>query len=191
MGRDNSADLTWSRSHFIEKRERRKVSDRRKYNCFIVNDKRSGIACRRREKQRQFERRWYIRYTVNPGTFVFLRRPLRYKLWRSHKVAAPIVDISLRGVSIESRAHKMCPFHRDTLSTVAADKISRVDNIPYELVSDRKSISVSGNGNIRRLGFKFAELSRHQKWQLLFLLEKVNTLPIQYEPKYDLLENGY
>ena len=188
MGRDNSAGLMSRRTHFIEKPEGREVSDRRKYNCFIANDKRSGIACRRREKQRELERRWYIRYTVNPGTFVVLRRPLRYKLWRSREVAAPIVDISIRGVSIQSKVHKMCPFHRDTLSIIAADKISKVDNIHYELVSARKAISVSGNGNTRRLGFKFADLSRHQKWQLLFLLEKVNTFPIQYEPNYNLLE---
>ena len=127
------------------------------------------------------ERRWYIRYTANPGLFVVLRRPLRYKLWRSRKVAVPIIDISLRGVSIQSRAHKKWPFHRDTLSILTADKKSKVDNIPYELVSDRKVFPVSGNGNTRRLGFKFADLSRHQKWQLLFLIEKLNTLPIQYE----------
>ena len=125
------------------------------------------------------ERRWYIRYTANPGLFVVLRRPLRYKLWRSRKVAVPIIDISLRGVSIQSRAHKKWPFHRDTLSILTADKKSKVDNSPYELVSDRKVFPVSGNGNTRRLGFKFADLSRHQKWQLLFLLEKLNTLPIQ------------
>ncbi|MBT8352860.1 MAG: hypothetical protein KJO26_16700 [Deltaproteobacteria bacterium] len=124
------------------------------------------------------ERRWYIRYTSNPGLFVILRRPLRYKLWRSRKIAAPIVDISLKGVSIQSSSHEKWPFHRDTLSIISADKISKVDNIPYELVSDRKAISVSGNGNTRRLGFKFADLSRHQKWQLLFLLEKLNILPI-------------
>ena len=52
------------------------------------------------------ERRWYIRYTANPGLFVVLRRPLGYKLWRSRKVAAPIVDISLKGVSIQSSSHK-------------------------------------------------------------------------------------
>ena len=115
---------------------------------------------------------------MNPGTFVVLRRPLRYKLWRSREVAAPIVDISIRGVSIQSKVHKMCPFHRDTLSILATDKKSKIDNIPFELVSDREVFPVSGNGNTRRLGFKFADLSRHQKWQLLFLLEKINTLPI-------------
>ena len=125
------------------------------------------------------ERRWYIRYTANPGLFVVLRRPLGYKLWRSRKVAAPIVDISLKGVSIQSSSHKKWLIHRDTLSILATDKQSKIDNIPFELVSDRNAISASGNGNTRRLGFKFVDLSRHQKWQLLFLLEKLNILPIQ------------
>jgi hypothetical protein len=118
---------------------------------------------------------------VNPGLFVILRKPLVYKLWKPRKVAAPIVDISLRGVSIESRARKMWPFHRDKLTIVASDKKTKVDNIPYELVSDRKATSVSCNGNTRRLGFKFANLSHHQKWQLLYFLEKVSTHPILYE----------
>ena len=127
----------------------------------------------------QGERRWYIRYTANPGLFVVLRRPLRYKLLRSRKVVAPIVDISLKGVSIQSSSHKKWPSHRDTLSILATDKKSKIDNIPFELVSDREVFPVSGNGNTRRLGFKFVDLSRHQKWQLLFLLEKLNILPIQ------------
>ena len=31
--------------------------DRRKEHCFIANDRRSGIACRRKQKQSEMERR--------------------------------------------------------------------------------------------------------------------------------------
>jgi hypothetical protein len=37
--------------------EKREGDDRRKNYCFIDNDRRSGIACRRQEKQRELERR--------------------------------------------------------------------------------------------------------------------------------------
>ena len=57
MGKDESADLTRSRTHFIEKPEEREVLERRDTHCFIANDRRSGIACRRKEKQREIERK--------------------------------------------------------------------------------------------------------------------------------------
>ena len=57
MEKDDSAKLNWSRTHFIDRHNKRKVSDRRKQHCFVENDRRSGIACRRREAQRQKEMR--------------------------------------------------------------------------------------------------------------------------------------
>jgi len=56
MKDDNSKNY-WGRTHFIEILENRKVIDRRKSNCFIYNDRRSGIACRRKERQRRIDRK--------------------------------------------------------------------------------------------------------------------------------------
>jgi hypothetical protein len=43
------------RTHFIAGPEKREGDDRRKINCYISKDRRSGIACRRRERQREIE----------------------------------------------------------------------------------------------------------------------------------------
>jgi hypothetical protein len=60
----------WSRTHFIEKTEERKQLDRRKTNCLITDDRRSGIACRRRERQREIERRIaFSKITFHPEYF--------------------------------------------------------------------------------------------------------------------------
>jgi len=57
MTLDNSTDIAWSRTHFMDKPEQRLSDDRRRAYCFVGNDRRSGIACRRKEKQREIERR--------------------------------------------------------------------------------------------------------------------------------------
>ncbi len=44
-----------SRTHFMAGPEKREGDDRRKTNCYILKDRRSGIACRRRERQREIE----------------------------------------------------------------------------------------------------------------------------------------
>ena len=44
------------RTHFIDKSEKRNEPDRRENNWYIANDKRNGIACRRKEMQREMER---------------------------------------------------------------------------------------------------------------------------------------
>ena len=49
--------VSWSRTHFIVKPEKRNEPDRRINNCFLAIDRRSGIACRRREMQREMERK--------------------------------------------------------------------------------------------------------------------------------------
>jgi Na+-transporting NADH:ubiquinone oxidoreductase subunit NqrF len=41
--------VSWSRTHFIDKPEKRNESDRRINNWYLANDRRSGIACRRKE----------------------------------------------------------------------------------------------------------------------------------------------
>jgi len=50
-----------ARTHFIAGPEKREGSDRRKINCYISRDRRSGIACRRRERQREIEFRMAVR----------------------------------------------------------------------------------------------------------------------------------
>ena len=45
------------KTHFIDKPEKRNEPDRRKNNWYIASDKRSGIACRRKEMQREMERK--------------------------------------------------------------------------------------------------------------------------------------
>ena len=47
----------WERTHYKDRPEQRLGEDRRKVNCFIAKDRRSGIDCRRRERVRQIERR--------------------------------------------------------------------------------------------------------------------------------------
>ena len=50
-----------SRTHFIAGPEKREGDDRRKINCYILKDRRSGVACRRRERQREIEFRIAVR----------------------------------------------------------------------------------------------------------------------------------
>ena len=57
MGNDGSTDMTWERTHYLDRPEQRLGEDRRKVNCIIGKDRRSGIACRRKEKIRAIERR--------------------------------------------------------------------------------------------------------------------------------------
>ena len=52
-----NAGPAWERTHYLERPEKRLGEDRRKVNCFIEKDRRSGIDCRRRERLRQIERR--------------------------------------------------------------------------------------------------------------------------------------
>ncbi len=55
MEKDDSGKQTWSRTHFIDKPNEKRGPDRRKHHCFVEHDRRSGIACRRREAQRKKE----------------------------------------------------------------------------------------------------------------------------------------
>ena len=49
--------VPWSRTHFMDKPDKRIEPDRRKQNCFLADDRRSGIACRRKEMRRKMERK--------------------------------------------------------------------------------------------------------------------------------------
>jgi hypothetical protein len=67
---DKSVHLKWHRTHFMLEPEKRNSGDRRGVNCFIAQDRRSGIACRRKEKQREMERRIALsRVTFYPEYF--------------------------------------------------------------------------------------------------------------------------
>jgi hypothetical protein len=57
MKHDLKTDLIWERTHFKDRPDQRLGEDRRKLNCLIGKDRRSGIGCRRRERLRQLERR--------------------------------------------------------------------------------------------------------------------------------------
>ena len=73
MTKDKSAGLVWSRTHFMEQPEERKNLDRRKVNCFVADDKRNGIACRRKERQREIERKIaHSKVTFYPDYFRFI-----------------------------------------------------------------------------------------------------------------------
>ena len=73
MGKNKSANPVWSRTHYIKKPEEREVLERRRNNCFIANDKRSGIACRRKERQREAERRMALsKVTFYPEYYRFV-----------------------------------------------------------------------------------------------------------------------
>jgi len=56
--------VSWSRTHFIDKPEKRNEPDRRKNYWYVASDKRSGIACRRKEMQREMERKTAVRKTI-------------------------------------------------------------------------------------------------------------------------------
>jgi len=56
-----SATGVRSRTHFIAGPEMREGEDRRQVNCYILEDRRSGVACRRRERQREIEFRMAVR----------------------------------------------------------------------------------------------------------------------------------
>jgi hypothetical protein len=70
IGNDKPVHLKWQRTHFMLEAEKRNRDDRREANCFIAQDRRSGIACRRMEKQREMERRIALsRVTFYPEYF--------------------------------------------------------------------------------------------------------------------------
>lgn len=57
MQEKSGSDAARSRTQFIDTPENRDGDDRRKDHCYLANDRRSGLACRRREKQRELERK--------------------------------------------------------------------------------------------------------------------------------------
>jgi hypothetical protein len=57
MTTDNSDNYAWSRTHFLDKPEERNRDERRKLSTFIADDRRSGIACRRKERQREIDKK--------------------------------------------------------------------------------------------------------------------------------------
>jgi hypothetical protein len=54
---DHEDNLKWERTHFKVLPEKRDTDDRRHVNCFLENDRRSGIGCRRKLKQIEKERK--------------------------------------------------------------------------------------------------------------------------------------
>jgi len=57
MANNESGTINWERTHYQDQPEQRLGKDRRTANCFIREDRRSGIGCRRKEKIREMERR--------------------------------------------------------------------------------------------------------------------------------------
>ncbi len=57
MAENETSDQVRYRTHYMDPPEKRESNDRRKVSCFIERDRRSGIACRRMEQQREMERR--------------------------------------------------------------------------------------------------------------------------------------
>jgi hypothetical protein len=57
MAENESQNQIRYRNQFMDPPDKRDYNDRRSVSCFIENDRRCGIACRRKEKQRKMERR--------------------------------------------------------------------------------------------------------------------------------------
>ena len=49
------------RTHYLDLPDKRMGDDRRKVNCFIEHDRRCGVACRRKQRQRIMEERMAAR----------------------------------------------------------------------------------------------------------------------------------
>ena len=65
MENKSSFQKKWSKTHFIDLPDRRNGSDRRVINCFLNNDKRSGIACRRKKRQLEIQRRTELNISLD------------------------------------------------------------------------------------------------------------------------------
>lgn len=73
MQSEETVQLEWSRTHYMVTPEQRHGEDRRKIQCFIANDRRCGVACRRLEKQRETERRIAMKkVTFYPDSAIFV-----------------------------------------------------------------------------------------------------------------------
>ena len=61
MAENETFDRVRYRTQYMDPPEKRESNDRRKVSCFIEKDRRCGIACRRKEQQREMERRIAIK----------------------------------------------------------------------------------------------------------------------------------
>ena len=61
MAENQSPHPVRYRTQYMDPPEKRECIDRRKVSCFIEKDRRCGIACRRKEQQREMEFRMAIR----------------------------------------------------------------------------------------------------------------------------------
>ena len=61
MAENETSDQVPYRTQYMDPPEKRESNDRRTVSCFIEKDRRSGIACRRKEQQREMERRIAMR----------------------------------------------------------------------------------------------------------------------------------
>jgi hypothetical protein len=70
MAEEHDDEKKWDRTHFKVVPDKRLNIDRRKMNCFIENDRRSGVGCRRKVKQIKKDRQQALsKVTFHPEYF--------------------------------------------------------------------------------------------------------------------------
>jgi len=137
-------------------------------------DRRSGIE-RRSGKDRRFdydEQRKSVRYKLSKNTNVVLTQPKFFKFLKPNTTKFAIVDISIGGLQAQYVGTDMHQYEKNILSIETADGATRIENIPFKVITDYNYTNLPDNTYLRRCGLKFCELSENQIQQIKEFIAK-------------------
>ena len=131
-------------------------------------DRRSGTE-RRSSKDRRCdydEQRKSVRHKLCKNTSVVLKQPKFFKFLKPQTTKFAILDVSMGGLQAQYVGTDMHQYEKNILSIESDDGAIKIENIPFNVITDYNYTHLPDNTYLRRCGIKFGKLSKNHIQQV-------------------------
>ncbi len=125
------------------------------------------------EMKSSIKKRKWGRFKIKGGAIVMLHKPRTIKLGKPKLVElGPIVDISWGGIAVQYIDSKERQIKSSELSISIPPDGIKLENIPFQTVSDVEIAELPDSKKIRRRNIKFEDMNQTQKAKMVNFLQK-------------------
>lgn len=106
------------------------------------------------------------RSVIKQGAFVLFNQSIIFGFVKFNSLQGVLIDISLNGMKAHYKTAAVWSSNFNNVSIVNTDKITLINNIPCEKVTDSVVTCLTNDVFIRSCGIKFGKLTEYHKSQL-------------------------
>jgi len=108
-------------------------------------------------------RRKSDRFNLKEDVFILLSKTCLWKINRTSRLFAPIVDINFKGISFKYIDKGMFPLEYNLISILLPNKMHAIECLPIKTIHDRKISDLPRKLELRKRGGKFEFFNQEKK----------------------------